>query len=53
VRKKNFIALFLVVFKCLSELVRVIGMLENLNLAVNLNFFSSKIWRGGDFSVQQ
>jgi hypothetical protein len=29
------------------------GMLENLNLAVNLNLFSSKIWRGGDFSVQQ
>jgi hypothetical protein len=24
-------------FKCLSKLVRVTGMLENLNLAVNLN----------------
>ena len=42
-------------FKRLSKLVRVTGMLENLNLAVNLNFFSSsKIRHGGDFfSVRQ
>jgi hypothetical protein len=33
----------------LSKLVRVTGTFENLNLAVNLIFFSSKIRRGGDF----
>ena len=42
-------------FKRLLKFVRITGMLENLNLAVNLNiYFSSKIWHGGDFfSVRQ
>ena len=41
-------------FKRLSKLVRITGTLEKLNLAVNLNFFSSKIRRGSNFfSVQQ